>query len=132
MGVRISTQQTQMTASPTNKGSSNSRITACHTKDEWKNHFDEHKEKNKLVVIDFTATWCGPCRSMEPVLKELSDKYTDVVFVKVDVDELPDVAAEYGIQAMPTFLLMKKGNQLDKVVGARRDELQNKIEKHRK
>ncbi|PON67471.1 Thioredoxin [Parasponia andersonii] len=132
MGPRNSTHGTPTTKSPTNEGSSNSRIRACHTNDEWKNHFKEHKKKNKLVVIDFTTAWCGPCRSMEPVLKELSDKYTDVEFVKIDMDELPGVAAEYGIHVLPSFLLMKKGNQLDKVIGARKDELQNKIKKHRK
>ena len=69
---------------------------------------------------------------MKPTLKECSEKYTDVDFVEIDVDELPDVASEFGIQAMPTFLFMKNGDQVDKVVGARKEDLQKKIEKHRK
>ncbi|XP_015894861.1 thioredoxin H2 [Ziziphus jujuba] len=109
-----------------------SRVKALHTKDQWKNQFNACKNSDKLLVIDFTATWCGPCRFMEPILNEFVDKYSDVEFVKVDVDELPDVATEYGVQAMPTFLLLKRGNQVDRVVGASKDDLQEKIEKHRK
>ncbi|KAL5553978.1 hypothetical protein UlMin_041379 [Ulmus minor] len=108
-----------------------SRIKEFNSKAEWKNYFNSMKEINKLVVIDFTAAWCGPCRSMEPFLKELADKNQDVEFVEVDVDELPDVAAEFGVQAMPTFVFLKKGDQVDKVVGARREDLQKKIQKHK-
>ncbi|PRQ41286.1 putative monodehydroascorbate reductase (NADH) [Rosa chinensis] len=108
-----------------------SRIMSFHSKDQWKTHFTASKQTNKLIVIDFTATWCGPCRSMEPALKEYADKYTDVEFVKLDVDELPDVAMEFGVQAMPSFLFIKKGEVIDRVVGARKEELQRKIEKHR-
>ncbi|BFG16586.1 thioredoxin H2 [Prunus yedoensis var. nudiflora] len=109
-----------------------SRIMAFHSKDQWNTHFNASKESNKLMVIDFTATWCGPCRAMEPTLKEYADKYTDVEFIKLDVDELPDVAREFGVQAMPSFVFVKKGDVIDKVVGARKEELQKKIEKHRK
>ncbi|XP_062111729.1 thioredoxin H-type-like [Humulus lupulus] len=121
----------QETAAPTIKGSE-SRIKAVRNKDEWKAYFNTYKEQDKLVVIDFTATWCGPCRSMEPTLSDLSKLFIDVEFVKIDVDELPDVAAECGVQAMPTFLLMKKGSQVDRVVGARKDELKKKIDNHRR
>ncbi|GMN41753.1 hypothetical protein TIFTF001_010976 [Ficus carica] len=88
------------------------------------------KSKPCQVVIDFTAAWCKPCQSMEPTLEELATKYKDICIVRIDVDELPDVAAEYGVQAMPTYLLMKKGNQVDKVVGAKKADLEMKIEKH--
>ncbi|KAK7827687.1 thioredoxin h5 [Quercus suber] len=83
------------------------------------------------VVIDFSATWCGPCQFIEPTFKELSSKYTNVDFVKIDVDELEAVAQEFAVEAMPTFIFVKKGKVVDKVVGARKDELQTKIEKHR-
>ncbi|KAF3431393.1 hypothetical protein FNV43_RR26124 [Rhamnella rubrinervis] len=109
-----------------------SLIKAIHSKEQWKSHFNASKDSNKLLVIDFTATWCGPCRSMEPILDEFAEKYSDVEFIQIDVDELLDVAAEFGVNAMPTFLLLKKGNQVDKVVGASKDDLQKKIEKHRK
>ncbi|KAK4402918.1 Thioredoxin H2 [Sesamum angolense] len=60
----------------------------------------------------------------------LLEKYTDVEFIKLDVDELHDIAEEFGVQAMPTFILIKKGKEVDKVVGAKKDDLQKKIEKH--
>ncbi|KAF3627017.1 Thioredoxin H4 [Capsicum annuum] len=108
-----------------------SQVIAFHSSTKWKLHFDSLKDTNRLVVIDFTATWCGPCKYMDPVLNDLAAKYTDVEFVKIDVDELADVAQEYEVQAMPTFVLIKKGKVVDKIVGADKDGLKMKIEKHR-
>uniref|UniRef100_M1BHP3 Thioredoxin h6 n=1 Tax=Solanum tuberosum TaxID=4113 RepID=M1BHP3_SOLTU len=64
---------------------------------------------------------------MEPILNDFAAKYIDVEFVKIDVDELD----EYGVQAMPTFVLIKKGKVVDKIVGADKDGLKMKIEKHK-
>lgn len=107
------------------------RILAFHSTASWKAFFEASKASNRLVVVYFTATWCGPCRYMEPTFNEYAAKYTDVDFVKIDVDELFNVANEYGIQTMPNFLFLKRGKEVDKVVGARKEELQRKIEKHR-
>lgn len=70
------------------------------------------------MVVDFYATWCGPCKVIAPKVVEFSKEYPEVDFIKVDVDDLSDVAAEYNIRAMPTFLLFKDGKQVDNVVGA--------------
>ncbi|CBI19768.3 unnamed protein product, partial [Vitis vinifera] len=83
-----------------------------------------------LVVVDFTASWCGPCRVISPFLAELAKKMPNVIFLKVDVDELETVAKEWEVEAMPTFLFLKEGNVVDKVVGAKREELVQKTEKH--
>ncbi|CAK9172218.1 unnamed protein product [Ilex paraguariensis] len=107
------------------------QVVAFHSSDKWKNHFEASKQTGKLMVIDFTASWCGPCKYMEPAINEFAAKYTDVEFIKIDVDELADVAREFEVEAMPTFILVKKGKQVDKVVGANKEELQKKIEKHR-
>lgn len=98
-------------------------IVECHNKAQWTARFEATKETNKLMVIDFTAAWCGPCRHMEPTIKEFAARFKDVEFIKIDVDELMDVAREYGVEAMPTFILMKNGKVVDKVVGARREEM---------
>ncbi|XP_057770605.1 thioredoxin H2 [Salvia miltiorrhiza] len=111
--------------------SADSRVTAFHSSDRWQLHFDASKKLNKLMVVDFTATWCGPCKFMAPAFDAMSAKYTDVDFVKVDVDELADVAREFAVQAMPSFVLLKQGKEVDRVVGAKKDELEKKICKHR-
>jgi thioredoxin 1 len=76
---------------------------------------------NTYVLVDMTASWCGPCRQIAPVFEQLStanSKDGHFAFVKVDVDEQPDIAQEYGISAMPTFLLMKNGEVEQNVRGA--------------
>ncbi|XP_011085782.1 thioredoxin H2 [Sesamum indicum] len=108
-----------------------SRVIAFHSSQRWQLHFNSSKQLNKLMVVDFSATWCGPCKFMEPVFNNLSAKYSDVDFVKIDVDELSDVSREFGVQAMPTFLLLKQGKEVERVVGAKKDELEQKILKHR-
>ncbi len=70
---------------------------------------------SKLVVVDFHATWCGPCKMIAPLVGEMAEQMAaDVVFLKVDVDEAEDVAAEYNITAMPTFLFMRDGKKVRK------------------
>lgn len=63
-------------------------VISCHTVDEWKKIFQDGSDSKKLVVVDFTASWRGPCRFIAPVLGELAKKLHDVIFLKVDVDEL--------------------------------------------
>nr|2YOI_A Chain A, LECA THIOREDOXIN [synthetic construct]2YOI_B Chain B, LECA THIOREDOXIN [synthetic construct] len=88
-------------------------------------------EADKLVVVDFFATWCGPCKMIAPFFEELSEEYPDkVVFIKVDVDEVPDVAAKYGITSMPTFKFFKNGKKVDELVGANQEKLKQMILKH--
>lgn len=79
------------------------------------------------VVVDFTATWCGPCRVISPVFVELSKKFPEIFFLKVDVDELRDVAQEWDVEAMPTFIFIRDGRAVDKVVGAKKDDLERKV-----
>ncbi|XP_020213637.1 thioredoxin H2-like [Cajanus cajan] len=109
----------------------NSRVQAFHSSPRWHLYFNQIKDSPKLVVIDFSASWCGPCKFIEPAIHAMSQNFTDVDFVKIDVDELSEVAQEYGVQAMPTFVLLKKGKEIDNVVGAKKEELEKKIEKHR-
>jgi len=87
---------------------------------------------NKLVIIDFHATWCGPCRQIGPKYEEFanSDKYKDVVFLKVDVDEAEDIPTEYEISVMPTFVFVKNGKTLEMMSGANAAKLEELIKKH--
>lgn len=70
------------------------------------------------VIVDYFATWCGPCKAVSPILEKLSNEHTEVKFFKVDVDKLTDVAADNGISAMPTFQFYKGGEVLETVRGA--------------
>ena len=71
-----------------------------------------------LVVIDFFATWCGPCRKIAPVYEQFPQQYPKITFLKVDVDESPELVAQYDISAMPTFVFLKDGAIVKKVEGA--------------
>ncbi|OBR02355.1 Thioredoxin [Colletotrichum higginsianum IMI 349063] len=95
-----------------------------------KAEFDAALEKN-LVLVDAFATWCGPCKAIAPLLVNLSNEEANsgVHFVKIDVDELPDVSQELGIRAMPTFLLFRKGKKVQEVVGANPAGLKQAITK---
>ena len=71
------------------------------------------------VVVDFWAEWCGPCKMVAPVFEELSGEYQDrLVFAKLDVDALPNIAAQYGVQSIPTMIVFKGGNEASRMIGA--------------
>src|SRR5688572_9345836 len=76
-------------------------------------------KSDKPVLVDFSAEWCGPCKLMTPVINQLADKLRDVVIIaKLDVDTNPKTTARYGVRNMPTFLMFKNGQVVDRVIGA--------------
>jgi thioredoxin 1 len=80
--------------------------------------FEELVKTDKLIVLDFWAEWCGPCRNLSPIIEELSNEYSDSVNIKkVNVDENPDMSQKFGIRNLPTVLFIKNGEVLDKQVG---------------
>ena len=87
----------------------------------------------KLVVIDFSATWCMPCKMIAPMFEEManpSGEFGNVLFVKIDVDEVPDLAEKYQVQAMPTFLFMKDNKEVDRFSGASVEKLRQTLVTH--
>ncbi len=74
-------------------------------------------EEKGIVLVDFFATWCGPCKMLAPILEELDVELKDVKIVKVDVDESPEVSTKYGIQSIPTMKLFKDGQDMQTLVG---------------
>lgn len=76
------------------------------------------EEKDKLILVDFYADWCGPCRMTAPIIDELAEEIKEVKFVKINVDENPQLASQYSVFSIPTFLLFKNGQVVDQMVGA--------------
>ena len=85
-----------------------------------------------LVMVDFWAAWCGPCRMVAPVVEELADLYgNDMKVCKLNVDENPDLAIKYQVLSIPTLVLFKDGEAVDRMLGAkRRHQYEATIEKH--
>ena len=72
---------------------------------------------NKLVLVDFYATWCGPCRMISPIIDEVAKETTDPMVVKVDVDKYPNIATKYGIMSIPTLKVFKNGKEEKTSIG---------------
>nr|AHF27221.1 H-type thioredoxin [Hevea brasiliensis] len=106
------------------------QVISCHTVEAWTDQLDKGQGSKKLIVVDLTASWCGPCRLINPILAELARKMPNVILLKVDVDELKSVAEDWAVEAMPTFMFLKEGKIVDKVVGAKKEELESTIAKH--
>lgn len=84
-----------------------------------------------VVVVDFFATWCGPCKMLSPVIDELSGKLENVNFVKVDIDQSMDLAQKFKIVSVPTLKVFKNGEEVDTLMGFMPKEvLKSKVEAH--
>jgi thioredoxin 1 len=82
-------------------------------------NFESLRKGNLPLVVDFWATWCGPCRMVAPIISELAEQYEGkIVVAKCDVEENDELAAEFGIRNIPTILFFKNGDVVDKLVGA--------------
>ncbi|MBR6858881.1 MAG: thioredoxin [Bacteroidales bacterium] len=82
-------------------------------------NFDGLLESEKLVIVDFWATWCGPCRMLSPLLDEVEEEMADkITVVKVNVDDADEIAMRYRIMSIPTLLFFKNGALVDRTVGA--------------
>ena len=74
------------------------------------NFFEEVKEG--ITLVDFYATWCGPCRMLHPIIEDLSNERSEVTFKQIDVDNAPNISKEYGVMSIPTLILFKDGIRL--------------------
>ncbi|CAL0318291.1 unnamed protein product [Lupinus luteus] len=111
---------------------SSSNIITFDSTAKWNAHFKALEETHNLMVVYFTAKWCRPCKLMDPTIQDFAAKYTNVEFIKIDVDKLMPVSRAFEVQALPSFILIKRGKVVDKVVGVKKEELQRMIEKHAK
>mgnify|MGYP003316098506 FL=1 len=83
------------------------------------NFHNEVLNSEKPVLLDFFASWCGPCRMVGPILDEIAEEREDIKVCKVDIDEQPELASRYRIMSVPTLMVLKDGNIVDQSIGAK-------------
>ncbi|EEC84550.1 hypothetical protein OsI_31300 [Oryza sativa Indica Group] len=105
-------------------------VIAIHSSSELDTKLKAASSLSRLVVLYFTAAWCGPCRFIGPVCKSLAEKHRNVVFLKVDIDELNSVAYRWNVSSVPSFFFVRNGKEIDKVVGADKNGLERKVAQH--
>lgn len=93
----------------------------------WNSLLAEHKR----VIVQFTATWCGPCKRISPYFEKLSSEFDTIKFIKVDVDECQIITERYGVSTMPTFIAFVDGQKVDHIMGAHEETLRQFVENHR-
>ena len=79
--------------------------------------FEKLASQDKIVMVDFWATWCGPCQLITPVIEEIAQERTDIIVAKVDVDQTPNLAIKFGIDAIPAILTFKNGEVQNSAIG---------------
>lgn len=84
-----------------------------------KSNFDSVKTSNKLVLLDFYADWCGPCRMVSPLVNEIAEENPQYLVGKINVDQEPELAQAFGVSSIPTLVVMKNGRIVQRSVGAR-------------
>ena len=82
-------------------------------------NFEAVKNSEKTVLLDFYADWCGPCRMVSPIVDEIAEERSDILVGKINVDVCPELAMKFGIVSIPTLIVMKNGEPVNKMVGAR-------------
>ncbi|XP_028404483.1 thioredoxin-like [Dendronephthya gigantea] len=109
------------------KEMSEGQITIINSKEEYDDLTSGRSTKG-LIVVDFSADWCGPCRQIAPTYKRLSKEFKKVTFASVDVDEHEDIAEREEVTVMPVFRFYKHGKKIDQVTGGNKEQLREKLE----
>ncbi|CAE6041859.1 unnamed protein product [Arabidopsis arenosa] len=94
--------------------------------EKWEEKITEANRQGKILVVNFKASWCLPCKKIAPIYQELASTYTSMIFVTIDVEELAEFSHEWNVDATPTVVFLKDGRQMDKLVGGDAAELQKK------
>lgn len=97
------------------------------SQEDWEGKLSEANREGKIILANFSASWCGPCKLIAPYYAELSEKYPSLMFLLIDVDEMTDLSTSYDIKATPSIFFLKNGEQISKLVGCNKPELLKKI-----
>ena len=126
------TQETEAQTAASSKSTENTAKTDANGNEVvvTNDNFQQLLNGEKPLMVDFWATWCGPCRAVAPTIASLADEYKGkVVVAKCDVDQCPELASKYGISAIPTVMFFKNGKMVDRIIGAvEKDEYKAKID----
>ena len=107
----------------------NSLVHKIKNEAEFENQLES--SRNKLVVVDFFATWCGPCRAISPNFDRIASKYSEKInAVKVDVDKCSEISAKYNVTCMPTFVFIKEGVEVHRFSGGTANDIERTIIQH--
>ncbi|CAL1408098.1 unnamed protein product [Linum trigynum] len=103
------------------------RVQLINTIQNWDAKLLETKKPGKIVILNFSSSWSSPCRRIAHPYCKLAEKYPSITFLTVDVDALAEMSSTWEVKATPTFFFLKEGKQVDKLVGADKQELKTKI-----
>ncbi|QJC33316.1 thioredoxin [Enterobacteriaceae endosymbiont of Donacia clavipes] len=96
-------------------------------------NFKTKIKKNNLVLVDFWADWCNPCKMFSQILEQIFNKYEDIIFTKLNIEKYQNIAEEYSIRSIPTIILFKNGKIIDKIIGSiNKTQLENFLNKNLK
>ena len=80
-------------------------------------NFEQTLQSHNIVVVDFYAVWCGPCKMMHPIIEELAKEHSQIKFVKLDIDDSTSLAISQNVQVVPTFVAYKQGKEINRIIG---------------
>ncbi|KAF3324180.1 TPR repeat-containing thioredoxin TDX isoform X1 [Carex littledalei] len=124
--------ESKPSASNGSPGSQDGQVIVVRSQHDLTTRLKAASNASRLSILYFTATWCGPCRVMAPLFVKLAQKHPQVVFLKLDIDQLGSVAQEWNVTSVPTFFFVKNGKTVDTVVGADKNGLERSIALHAK
>ncbi|OMO64943.1 Thioredoxin [Corchorus olitorius] len=105
-----------------------SRVVKVDSVESWDFYVNQATNQGCPIIVHFTASWCMPSVAMNPFYEELASTFQDVLFLTVDVDDVKEVATKMEVKAMPTFVLMREGTVVDKLVGANPEEIRKRVD----